>query len=354
MVRRIPLQRRRGSRQGFTLIELLVVIAIIAVLIALLLPAVQQAREAARRTQCINNLKQIGLALHNHHDTFGKFPAGYNQEFLPSGNNYDRTGWFMSLMPYLEQTNVYNLIIKSWVPGYPEPPTTYTCYFPGSSEIAPTMVCPSDPAGPKNSTLSGSGTSGEGFATNYALCAGSDFFTPLTDLGGIRLNGLFFATVNGYTTADMPYVPPLGSTVTKRTKGPYAGPVTGMGVRDVIDGTSNTIAGSEIILSRDVNTWDVRGLAHEGIEGGALFSAIYPPNSPIGDNAMGYCEPIPRAPCAAAQSVEEAYFLARSYHTGIVNVLLADGSARTLSQNIDLNTYHSLATRQTGEVVGAF
>jgi hypothetical protein len=260
----------------------------------------------------------------------------------------------MSLMPYLEQTNAYNLIISSWVPAYPEPPTSYTCYFPGSSTIAPTMMCPSDPAGPKDSTLSGSGTAGEGFSSNYALCAGSDFFTPLTDLGGIRLNGLFFATLNGYATADMPPDPPLGSTKTKRTKGPYAGPVLGMGVRDVIDGTSNTIAGSEIILSRDVNTWDIRGLLHEGIEGGPLFSAIYPPNSPIGDNGMGYCEPIPRAPCAAAQSVEEAFILARSYHTGIVNILLADGSARTLSQNIDLNTYHSLATRQTGEVVGEF
>ena len=91
------------DRRGFTLIELLVVIAIIAILIALLLPAVQQAREAARRTQCKNNLKQLGLALHNYHDTHGTFPFGWM-----AGNDLNVSCWGIMLLPYLDQGNLYN------------------------------------------------------------------------------------------------------------------------------------------------------------------------------------------------------------------------------------------------------
>ncbi|MCA9013467.1 MAG: DUF1559 domain-containing protein, partial [Planctomycetaceae bacterium] len=83
-------------------------------------------------------------------------------------------------------------------------------------------------------------------------------------------------------------------------------------------------------------------------------STIYAPNSSIGDNNMGYCEPIRRAPCAAAQSVEEAFNLARSYHIGIVNILLGDGSVRTLSENIDLKVYRLLGSRSDGQVTGEF
>src|SRR5690606_20788824 len=94
------------SRRGFTLIELLVVIAIIAILIALLLPAVQQAREAARRTQCKNNLKQFGLALHNYHDAFDLFPYGHQQEI--AGATKRRNCWFQSILPYIDQAPRYN------------------------------------------------------------------------------------------------------------------------------------------------------------------------------------------------------------------------------------------------------
>ncbi len=96
---------RRKSR-GFTLIELLVVIAIIAILIALLLPAVQQAREAARRTQCKNNLKQIGLAFHNYHDVYNTFPVG-SREWVGTGGTSWGQSWWLSMLPYMEQSNIY-------------------------------------------------------------------------------------------------------------------------------------------------------------------------------------------------------------------------------------------------------
>src|SRR6266481_9147861 len=106
------------SRLGFTLIELLVVIAIIGVLIALLLPAVQKVREAASRTQCANNLKQIGLAMHNFHDTYGLFPnqggqahsgIAYDSSGTPLGIKYQTAGWLFQILPFIEQDNLYKL-----------------------------------------------------------------------------------------------------------------------------------------------------------------------------------------------------------------------------------------------------
>ena len=101
----------RSARTGFTLIELLVVIAIIAILIALLLPAVQQAREAARRMSCKNNLKQIGVAMHNFHDTYQELPAGYGFNDIANAANWTKAwGWGARILPYIEQENLYNLL----------------------------------------------------------------------------------------------------------------------------------------------------------------------------------------------------------------------------------------------------
>src|SRR5690349_412792 len=109
---------RLSRRSGFTLIELLVVIAIIAILIALLLPAVQQAREAARRTQCKNNVKQLGLALHNYHDTFGVFPyAVANQGYSAAGANVTNHKGFLGLLPYFDQANLFNQFNFNWATG---------------------------------------------------------------------------------------------------------------------------------------------------------------------------------------------------------------------------------------------
>lgn len=135
----------RVFRRGFTLIELLVVIAIIAILIALLLPAVQQAREAARRTQCKNNLKQLGLAVHNYHDTFNSFPFGYY--LVPPFTNYKNA--FTLMLPYIEQSTVYNQIDQS-VPMMNGPSgynaTAQATNVAMAATIIPAFMCPSSPA----------------------------------------------------------------------------------------------------------------------------------------------------------------------------------------------------------------
>ena len=138
------------GRRGFTLIELLVVIAIIAILIALLLPAVQQAREAARRSQCKNNLKQLGLALHNYHDTFQVFPFGMinpTNGDLPGSPRppTDNTGWYPMILPYIEQGALYNAFMEE----QQNSARTGAIYWSRKESIVTMMMCPSDPAGPK-------------------------------------------------------------------------------------------------------------------------------------------------------------------------------------------------------------
>ena len=150
--------------RGFTLIELLVVIAIIAVLIALLLPAVQQAREAARRSQCKNNLKQIGLALHNYFDTFGKIMgAGDNGPTAccaPDTDRWDRLSWTFPLLPYLEQANLYQSVYSNWAQMRKSPVAVYHC---------PTRRSPKLYQGLAKSDYAGSrGTSENGMFVRYA------------------------------------------------------------------------------------------------------------------------------------------------------------------------------------------
>ena len=200
----------RHSRRGFTLIELLVVIAIIAVLIALLLPAVQQAREAARRTQCKNNLKQLGLALHNYHDTFLVFPPG---QFQPLGTNVNsstnRSCWMQRILPYIDQATLFNTFATNM-----SGPAGFASNWPGANTILPALMCPSDPSSPKNATASG--LANQGFSGNYSVCAGSTTFG--VDGGGDKLNGMFFCY--------------------SRTS-----------IRDTTDGTSNTLLAGEILLA---------------------------------------------------------------------------------------------------------
>ena len=328
---------RLASRRqrGFTLIELLVVIAIIAVLIALLLPAVQQAREAARRTQCKNNLKQLGLALHNYESTFSTLPPGSLVNPLVFSAH-------ARLLPYLDQANLQNLL------DYSVPPLTSVTPATGydtaaiarndnaAKQFLPVMLCPSDGDRVPNSVYAG---------VSYPACYGS--------------------AINGTTT---------------ETDAAFARPRDGADgvivarlctrLRDITDGTSNTVVLGEQLLGDGVDSAptnsDYRrrmlmltgntitnptncaaGTAWSGSRGDkwiwhgrTLYNHYYAPNAKTPD----------------CYNTSSGYFLtsARSAHVGGVQVGLCDGSVRFVSENIDLATWRGLSTRAGGEVLGSF
>ena len=311
-------RHRFHVRPAFTLIELLVVIAIIAVVIGLLLPAVQKVREAANRMKCQNNLKQIGLALHNYHDANNSFPPGQPQGFYYSDwysdskvKNFDRSCWIGFILPYLEQTAM-NTQLQAWLTTLSD----YTCFAPFATTHIPSLICPTDPKSPKLGTVPGNM---QGTHSNYVVCHGSGYATPGGN-NGLKLNGIFYGR--------------------SRTR-----------IAAITDGTSNTVMASELLVSPDVGSGhDVRGRVWNSIHSGTEFSTIYPPNSTIGDNVMGYCQPIKGVPCAT-QSIDNSYALARSQHTGGVNAAMADGSVRFIANTILPSVWLGMGTRAGGEVI---
>ncbi len=313
------------GRTAFTLVELLVVIAIIGILVSLLLPAVQSARAAARRMQCSNNLKQLGLALHSYHTAHGQFPAAQYIQIdsvgagTPTPDNWVRWSWFAAVLPYVEQQNLADV----YADHLSKPRTGSFSYtnLPNKTAVAPTFMCPSDPANPK--VHNGSGlTNAQGFHGNYVLDAGDTFFNEGGYANSAKLNGVFY--VGSETRID-----------------------------DIKDGTTNTLLSSEIILVPDgavgSGQEDIRGRYHNVAHAGALFSTKYPPNTSQPDR-HNYClNKVEQAPCTATGT--NVIVSARSYHPGGVLSGLADGSVRFLSESIDIDTYNALGTRAGGEVI---
>ncbi len=318
--------------RGFTLIELLVVIAIIAVLIALLLPAVQQAREAARRAQCKNHLKQLGLALHNYHDTHNLMPSGIysgmwesQTSIVYAGSNKGLLGscWFQHILPYIDQGAFYNKMSTFFASGGGQDvyrvPERYT--------VVPIFCCPSDPSTPTESH--------DGFQGNYLAFTGSTEFGNYGDSStntkcGEMMNGMFYAM--------------------SKTR-----------ISDVIDGTSNTMMLSETVVrgKGDRNAanraWDA-GVYWNGFWGLPLVCASETPNTTVTDRIYT-CRSTtwPRSPCESILgSGTNVRIFARSMHVGGVHSLMADGAVRFVSENVNLATWRGLATRATGEVLGEF
>ncbi len=310
---------RREIVAAFTLVELLVVIAIIGILIALLLPAIQAARESARRIKCEANLRQLGLAVQNHLDAKRAFPPGqYN--YLGSdepahtlrGVGQERRGWFHSILAFVEENTLSEL-------SRTESDANGTTNIDYNWAQVPIFTCPTDPNGGKNTTFTSrygqySGiftqTLSQGFHGNYVLCAGStaygnsgpDYGPSDPTQNGSRLNGIAY---------------PLSTTKTKH----------------VTDGMSKTLLASEIILVPDSNTLnDLRGRYYNGWEGNNLFSTLYPPNTSQADIST-YCINYPSAPCLL--SVTGVVQSARSLHAGGANFLWADGSATFLADDIN-------------------
>ena len=362
---------RSRSQPGFTLIELLVVIAIIAVLIALLLPAVQSAREAARRSQCVNNLKQIGLAMHNYHTVYTVFPMGVSA----SRNTWNAgkcgvgacgavtwNGWSVHafLFPYLEATPVYNAINFSFDPlvcsSQPFQNTAFLTQIPG-------FLCPTDPYSGKSQSL--------GFLNNYC--------------GSI---GTTIGVVQNY---------PSQSVGVFSYQSPY-------GLQDITDGSSNTVAFGESLVGNGGRTANYRGNGVAGLcyawildatqnvpqtmatiqmcnsgwnsaiqsgspyngtinigvnrgwywgwgaESMTLINTIIPPSS------QQYPWNACRTGCQGCGNYDMDHAEianVTSQHPGGANVLFADGHVQFIKSSISLQTWWSLGTRNDGEVFSA-
>jgi prepilin-type N-terminal cleavage/methylation domain-containing protein len=312
---------RGRVKSGFTLVELLVVIAIIGILVALLLPAVQSAREAARRMQCTNNQKQLALAMHNYHSSALCFPAGqWIQIDAAAPDEWVRYSWFPAILPYVEQQNLADVYQKHYSTQPRSGGLSYT-NLPSKEVVVPGFMCPSDPANPKF-TNGSSASNSQGFHGNYMLNAGNDFFNPGGAANSMSLNGVF-----------------------------YVGSSTNIG--DIKDGTTNTLFSSEILLVKDgaVGTGqeDIRGRYHNSKHAGCLFSTKYAPNTSQPDR-HNYClNTVKRAPCVSAGS--DTIVSPRSNHQGGVVASLGDGSVRFLSENIDNVVFRAIGTRSSGEVV---
>jgi prepilin-type N-terminal cleavage/methylation domain-containing protein/prepilin-type processing-associated H-X9-DG protein len=299
-----------SASRGFNLIELLVVIAIIAVMIALLLPAVQSARESARRMQCANNLKQIALASNNYHDAYGCFPQGVQFTF-----SFSTSGHHVALLPYLEQIPLFNGMNFDWVIPWSSANTTF------AGPLRPSVyVCPSDPMGSQVDIFDEAVYFPPGFQifsyssfpqayTSYAGNAGTWFRHSRSQAILDQSNGLFFRN-RGSPGAGIP-----GSTTW-----------TAVRIADITDGTSNTIAHGEhaVGLLTDFDRI-VNGPAWAcGWYGDTIFTSFYPLN------------PQRKVENVYGDGLTEAYIgAASSFHPDGANFAMADGSVRFIKEGID-------------------
>ncbi|MCU0978923.1 MAG: DUF1559 domain-containing protein [Pirellulaceae bacterium] len=358
------------KQRAFTLVELLVVIAIIGILVALLLPAIQAAREAARRTQCNNNLKQIGVALHNYHDVYKSFvymkggTAGYGHTSRLDGNYLRRSG-MVSLLPFMEQGPLYDLIEggdPTTTPPVPKGGAAPWSAWTGYNQTIASLRCPTDP-----------GINPAKGVCSYAFCRG-DF------LGTNAATGRDSTDNNGIFAALETY-----------------------GFRDVVDGSSNTIAFSERVMA----SFGINGKASPRIQEGTLTSVANITTNPgaclaatatitngthyttwslvKGKFSSTWCDGQPEnvafhtvlAPNAPSctnnnngnSDSDVAALTASSYHPGGVHCLLADGAVRFVTNSIDTGNlgvatslgmpspygvWGALGTRRGGESVGNY
>lgn len=315
--------------KGFTLIELLVVIAIIAVLVALLLPAVQQAREAARRSQCKNNLKQYGLGLATYEETHKQLPGGGNNWAAP------QIGWQVMILPMMDQGALYQDADMNagaaWdrcLGGSAPPCPAGVIYI--RQKNTPYALCPSD---------SGQGTvDGSWAQSNYTGSLGSTR-TPSAD-----------GNCNLFLQPGVHYEQPQGAAdhgndvAGENISGAFGRINAGFGVQAFSDGMSNTILVGEIIPTcndHGAGWWHYNGM------GNAHGSTSVPINT------MTTCrnEPNPEYPTCTAQSNWNLSWGFRSRHTGGAHFLFGDGAVRFLSQNIDYQTYQRLGGRRDGKVL---
>ncbi len=334
----MEMNRKQIARYGFTLVELLVVIAIIGILVALLLPAVQSAREAARRIQCTNNLRQISLSLLNHHDSHKSFPQGL---YTSVDGVYREIGlgWATKLLPYMEEGAVYDQLASfrpsdgsdPWDPGLPAKALLDSTFIPGADAVIPSFICPSVASVDIVPDFRGSRAMNTGFATSHYK--GSRGFCD---------RGLF-SRPQELSVPDACWADIAGQRVrvirpaTKR----FA-----VRLRDVKDGTSKTIAVGESPYYDAFKEWPV-WMGASGEDEAVLFKteSIYPincfrnPKIPMNEDEL---DSVLGDDCAV------------SAHEGGALFAFVDGSVTLLSESIELRTYEKLGDRSDGEVIDAF
>ncbi len=320
-------------RIGFTLVELLVVIAIIGILVGLLLPAVQAAREAARRTQCVNHLKQVSLAMHTYHDTFNSFPAMGSRMITAPGRQWHYYSWAMMILPYVEQKNLYDpLVSAAQNNGLPSPWSNWANW----NRDLPPYMCPSDIPPPDRSKAPA--------LLNYKACVGDDYLqnhlTPRdSTMPGVENRGIFQ-------------------------------PERWIAMAYIKDGTSNTVMLGEMVVggqpgaipggvALNMQTPSPAGcLARiDPINPKMLTPPVQDSSRPVGGRAWyglpnfsGFCTMIaPNGP-SCLYSLDGAEFMgaASSRHPGGANVSMADGSVRFISQTIDTGNAAALDVPSPG------
>jgi prepilin-type N-terminal cleavage/methylation domain-containing protein/prepilin-type processing-associated H-X9-DG protein len=318
--------------RGFTLVELLVVIAIIGILIALLLPAVQGAREAARRARCTNNLKQIALAMHGYHDIHGAFPPG------KKGCCWGT--WLVYTLPYLEQRALYDAwnADGSNLPGVPAEYDDHLRYFGAANRTVTSTriaayLCPSDePNAPIAEQMHGRtfACTSQNYAANFGNTTQFQ-----EDFQGITFGGAPFADI--------------GSPFRGLTRTDLGRPTVGL--RALVDGSSTTLLLSEVVVGQGR---DLRGFSWWGDAAG--FETFLAPNSSFPDAMFSpfYCaDERPNPPCTVATTALPDNYGARSRHPGGVHAAMADGSVRFVRDAIAIGTWRALSTTRGGEVISA-
>lgn len=317
----------RTRRRGFTLIELLVVIAIIAVLIALLLPAVQQAREAARRSQCKNNLKQLGLAFHTYHDTYGLFHrGGTNGDIKPTNAGTasivarKMTSWCTALLPYLDQSAIYNKYDHDrW---FFESPNLELARTP-----LDVLKCPSNPEAAKLRSLESMDFGRTDYSGLYHAGLGNDAFPSKSS--GVNPNGV----MQGAT-----YVP----------TGNWDPVTRNVSMRDVTDGLSNTVLIGEAPLSQ-FGLWSgSKNFFTQMANINARYTAEgVTPYLVCDINQWTPGVEIGQLGCNYGQSLH-------SFHTGGAQICMGDGSVRFIGENVNFDVIKSLVSFAGGEVTPEF
>ncbi len=350
-------------RRGFTLIELLVVIAIIAVLIALLLPAVQAAREAARRIQCTNNLKQLGLAMHNYHSTSNTFPPGRMNTYV-AGNGHC-WGAYSQLLPQFELQNLFNAMNFSVNPDPDYTTTTAAANSTGARTVLNTLLCPSDTA-PASTVVGGGVYAGH----NYLLNVGSGYSVvqnppaPLTPPDGIFFEnsrvGIETITDGTSQTISISETMRSGAGAPTGFKGATVfaqDPLSGF----VITGNNSAGNGPPIVSDSDYVTrcltasppgfQPTRGIKWlYGAPGHSMYNHRRPPNDKGYDCRGG----LPHSDKSPADWTNLSLNItSRSRHPGGVNSLFCDGHVQYIKNSVNVSTWQALGSRNGGEVVSS-